>query len=99
AHAEVMQRLKRLTDTLAAEIKRRETAEKHIKEITKERETLGTRLGGMEQKLEGMRKQLQAQLESSGAEQSRLEARTQELQTEHDETLQRVKRLTGALTE
>src|SRR5207253_1820066 len=97
AQAEVMQRVKRLTETLAEETKRREGAERQAGEIGQYRSKLEAELAEnkqaqarLQQELEASQKQLRAQRDSSGTEQIKLEVRTQELQATHAEVEQKV---------
>ena len=102
----MQQQVKRLTDTLAEETKRRKGAEQQAAEIGQRRSELEAELtknkqaqARLQHDLEVSQKQLQTQQESSRAEQCRLEARTQQLQTTQAEVEQQVKRLTETLTE
>src|SRR5205807_2006237 len=104
--AEVEQQVKRLMEALAAENHRRENAEQQAVEIGQRRSELEAELGKnkqtqaqLRQELETLQKQLCAQQESSGAEQTRLEVRTKELQATQAEVEQQVKRLTEALAQ
>ena len=84
------QEVRRLTEALAAESRLRVGAEQKAGEIEKHRAKLEAELAGNKQALEQLRqemetaqKQLQAQQETSGVEQTKLEARTKELQSAH----------------
>src|SRR5207247_5575966 len=86
AKAEVERLVKDLTETLANEMNRRETAEQQAGEIGKQTSKLETELAENKQaqvklrhELEKAQKQQQAQQQSSGAEQARTEARIKEL--------------------
>src|SRR5262249_34136399 len=98
-HGQVLQGVKRLTETLAEEIKRRQGAEQQTGEIEKKRRELESQLGQLRQELNAAQGLLQEQKESSGVEQSRLQGRTQELQAAQVEVEQQVKRLTESLAE
>jgi hypothetical protein len=82
AQAEVQQQVKRLTEALAQETKRREGAEQQAGEIGQRRSELETELAQNQQAQASLRQELEAsqkELEGSGriafAEQSKLEAR------------------------
>ena len=99
--ADVLQRVKQLTETLAEETNRRQGAEQQIGEISQRRSELQARLAEnkqaqeqLRQELQAAQKQLQARQESSSAEQSKLETRVRDLQAAHEEIEQKVKSLT-----
>ena len=102
--ANVLQRIKRLTDTLAEETRRRQGAEKQASESRQQRGELQAELlkinqaqVRLRQELEASQKQLGAQQTGSRAEQNRLEGRIKELQAAQPEVEQQVKRLTEML--
>jgi chromosome segregation ATPase len=106
AQAQVEQQVKRLTETLAEENKRRENLEQHSSDIGQRATRLEAELAESQQaqvrlrhELETLQQQLQAHQESSRAEKTSLEARTQELQSAHAQAEQQVKRLTETLAE
>src|SRR5262249_53444897 len=61
AQGDVLERVKRLTDTLAEETKRRQGAEREAGETAQRRSELEGQLGQVRQELETSQKQLQAQ--------------------------------------
>src|SRR5262249_34263549 len=95
-----------LTDSLAPETKRRESAEQQAAEIGKHRSQLEAELvqnkqaqTELRQELERVQKELESQEESSGTEQIRLEAEIRELQAAKSEAEQQVRKLTESLAQ
>ena len=99
AHAEVTQRLQRLTETLTEETWRREVAEQQVTEIGQRRSDLEAELNRVQQHLEEARKRQEEQLASSQAEQSRIEEHKRELQAAQAEVEKQVARLTESLAQ
>src|SRR5262249_15962730 len=90
--ADVLLGVKRLTEMLAEETKRRKEAEQRAGDFDKKRGELEAELTGnqqvqtrLRQDSDELQKQLQGLKETSGAEQTRLEARVQELQSAQSE--------------
>src|SRR5262249_8867985 len=106
AQADVLQQVKRLTESLTAETRRREGAEQQAGETDRQRKELESQLAeakqvqaDLRQDLERALKQLLAQQKSSGAEHAKLEARIKELETAQDVVEKKVAYLTNSLTE
>jgi chromosome segregation ATPase len=104
AHADVLQQAQGLTETLAGETRRRESVERQTSEISQHRAELETALAENKQAqarlqhdLEVSQTQLQAQRATSRSEQTRLEARANELEAAQADLWQQVKRLTETL--
>jgi chromosome segregation ATPase len=102
ARADMEQQIKQATEALAEESKRREGAEQQAKEIGQHRKELEAELpkqtgpDKVAPATQKAHKLLQDHQASSGAEQSKLEARTKELQAEVEK---QVKHLTQSLAE
>src|SRR5439155_554453 len=99
AQAGVEQQVKKLTETLQEETKLRQGAEQQVGEIGQRRSELEAQLGQLRQELESAHEQAHGQQTISLAEQTRLEARIQELQSAHSGVEQQVKKLTETLQE
>ncbi len=99
AHAEVFGRVKRLTDSLAEESKRREAAEQQADEVGQSRRDLEAQLAQLRRELEAAHRDLQVQQDRSRAEQAKLEANWKELQAAEGAVAIRVQRLTEKLAE
>jgi len=94
----VAQGVKRLTEALAAEIKRREGPERQATELGEQRSQLEGQLAQARLRREQSRQELQARAERSATEQTRLEARVAELQSARAEVEKRLQQLTETLT-
>jgi uncharacterized coiled-coil DUF342 family protein len=77
AREELEQQVRRLTETVTQETERREGAEAQVRELGERRNGLEAQLSELREELQVSQKQLLAHQESSGAEQFRLDARTQ----------------------
>ena len=97
AQAQVEQQISRLSEALANETRRRESAEQQAKETGQGRSELETQLTQVRQELEASHKQLQGQVESSGVEQARLEALIKDLQAAREAVENKLASLTQTL--
>src|SRR5204863_78640 len=97
AKPDVVQQIERLTEMLAQETRRREETEQQADETCQLRQELEAQMGQLRQELETAQKELWAQQEISGAEQTRLATQTQELQAAKLAVEQQVARLTETL--
>src|SRR5205823_13778746 len=96
---EMEQQLKRLTEALAEESKRRVSVDHQADEIDRRRNELEAQLGQLRQELGDAQKQLHAQQEGSLDEQIKLEARVKQLESAKTQVEQQVRRLTESLAE
>jgi len=104
AQADLEQKVKRITDALTEETRRREAADQQASRIGQDRSQLEAALtdarqaqAGLQHELEIAQKQLQAQQESNRANETELQALTGQLQTAQAGVEEQIKQLTENL--
>jgi chromosome segregation ATPase len=90
-------KIKRLTETIATETTRREEAERSAREFGQLRSDLEAQVGLLLQQLETAQKQHQTQLQTTSAEQTRLQTHTEGLESAHAALEEQVNRFAESL--